>query len=147
MQGATGGLAPPPPPTGFAPLVAQAADGPVAGIVGQGDQGTGIARHVKVQQSVVAGGSLSQKAAIAVVDAHGGADHRAAIADGGASTVLTSESTSQDDGEVDEETGTSGAAPLTVKSTPKSLKTPGFEVVFAVIGLVIVALIIRRDNT
>ena len=42
---------------------------------------------------------------------------------------------------------TSGTTSPTVKPTPNSKNTPGFEAIFAVIGLVILSLILRRDNT
>jgi len=59
----------------------------------------------------------------------------------------TSESTPQNDREADEEIDTPGTTSPTVKPTPNSQKAPGLEAVFAVIALVIVSLITRRDNT
>ena len=67
--------------------------------------------------------------------------------DDSANAAPTSESTPHNDGGIDEETDTPGTTPPTVKPTPKSQKSPGFEAIFAVIGLMILSLILRRDNT
>lgn len=65
----------------------------------------------------------------------------------GADLALTSESTSHNDEGADEGGDTPGTTSPTVKSTPTSKSTPGFEAIFAVIGLVILFLILRRDDT
>ena len=65
----------------------------------------------------------------------------------GASPMSASESTPHNDEGGDEETDTSGATSSTVEPIPNSKKTPGFEAISAVIGLVILSLILRRDNT
>ena len=65
----------------------------------------------------------------------------------GANPTSTSESPSHNE-ETGEGTDTSGTTSPTVKSTPESQTSiPGFEAIFAVIGLVILSLILRRDDT
>ena len=65
----------------------------------------------------------------------------------GANPASASESAPHNDEGADEETDTSGAISSTVEPTPNSKKTPGFEAISAVIGLVIISLILRCDNT
>ncbi len=65
-----------------------------------------------------------------------------------ADLASTSEPTSPNDGGADGEADTtSSTTSPTVKPTPNSKKTPGFEAIFTVIGLMILSLILRRDNT
>ena len=64
----------------------------------------------------------------------------------GSNPASASESTPHNDEGADEETDTSGATSSTVEPTPNSKETPGFEAISAVIGLVILSLILRRDN-
>ena len=67
--------------------------------------------------------------------------------DDGADPASTSESASHNDGGAGAETDASGTTSPTVKPTPESQSIPGFEAIFAVIGLMILSLILRRDNT
>ncbi|PXF62194.1 MAG: hypothetical protein C4B59_00870 [Candidatus Methanogaster sp.] len=65
-----------------------------------------------------------------------------------ANPASTSESTSHSDGGAGEETGAPGTTSPTTKPTPESQTSiSGFEAIFAVIGLMISSLILRRDNT
>jgi len=64
----------------------------------------------------------------------------------GSNPASDSESTPHNDEGADEETDTSGATSSTVEPIPNSKKTPGFEAISVVIGLVILSLILRRDN-
>ena len=67
--------------------------------------------------------------------------------DDDADPAPTSELASHNDGGAGAETDASGTTSPTVKPTPGSQSIPGFEAIFAVIGLMILSLILRRDNT
>jgi hypothetical protein len=67
--------------------------------------------------------------------------------DDGADPASTSGSVSHNDRGAGAETYASGTTSPTVKPTPESQSIPGFEAIFAVIGLMILSLILRRDNT
>ena len=110
------------------------------GLFTSGDVSTSPTPTSTTQSTSSSGGSTTGSVSISTPTATQSAKD-------GADLASTSEPTSHNDEGADEETGTPGTTLTTVKSTPNSKKTPGFEAIFAVIGLVILSLILRRDTT